>query len=222
MKISALVRSSSQTNGAVTLASQRIGRDTMTPRSARASAARSAWARSRRSPAMTKVVSTMTRPKPIVCAVSGCRPSKLQPLGDRLAEARARKGARENGDQGDPALRRSTGTGRDRRRGRARIARPLLPALAIAFSRASRDETIASSLIDSTPFSAISARIRTTSSQGMGRRWSLIGGGQANLAPSRRFTSRPPVFDVEPRLLSLCCQLPASLGDLTACVAFAP
>ena len=46
---------------------------------------------------------------------------------------------------------------------------PLLPDLTIAFKRASRDETIASSLIDKTPLRAISARIRTRSSQGNGR-----------------------------------------------------
>ena len=52
---------------------------------------------------------------------------------------------------------------------------PLLPLRAMAFSRASRDETIASSLIARTPFNAIKARRRRTSSQGMGVKWSLMG-----------------------------------------------
>ena len=66
---------------------------------------------------------------------------------------------------------------------------PLLPPLAMAFSRASRDETIASSLIANTPLRAISARIRTTSSQGMGRRWSLMGGRRCLAVIRLRSTS---------------------------------
>src|SRR5438067_2360095 len=53
---------------------------------------------------------------------------------------------------------------------------PRLPLLASAFNRASREDTTASSLIDSTPFKPIRARMRRTSSQGMGAKWSLIGG----------------------------------------------
>ena len=53
---------------------------------------------------------------------------------------------------------------------------PRFPALAIAFRRASRAETIASSLIDNTPFTATSARMRRTSIQGIGSKWSLMGG----------------------------------------------
>ena len=51
---------------------------------------------------------------------------------------------------------------------------PADPDLAIAFNRASRDETIASSLIANTPLSAISARIRTMSNQGMGAKGPLM------------------------------------------------
>ena len=54
---------------------------------------------------------------------------------------------------------------------------PRLPLLAIAFRRASREETIASSLIASTPFRRISAQRSRTSSQGMGVRLSLMGVG---------------------------------------------
>ena len=50
-----------------------------------------------------------------------------------------------------------------------------LPLLARPFIRASRDDTMASSLIASTPFRTISARMRRTSSQGMGASWSLMG-----------------------------------------------
>ena len=50
----------------------------------------------------------------------------------------------------------------------------MLPLLAIALSRASREETIANSLIASTPFRAISARSRRTSNQGIGVKWSLM------------------------------------------------
>jgi len=51
---------------------------------------------------------------------------------------------------------------------------PALPLLAIAFNRASRAETTASSPIASTPFTATSARIRIRSSHGIGRRVWLI------------------------------------------------
>ncbi len=52
---------------------------------------------------------------------------------------------------------------------------PLLPERAMAFSRASRDETIANSPIASTPFSVTRARSRRTSYQGKGAIWSLMG-----------------------------------------------
>ena len=51
-----------------------------------------------------------------------------------------------------------------------------LPALAIALRRASREETIASSLIARMPFTAISARMMKTSIQGNGSKWSLMRG----------------------------------------------
>ena len=51
---------------------------------------------------------------------------------------------------------------------------PADPDLAIARSRASRDETIASSLIAKTPFNPISATIRTMSNQGMGAKGPLM------------------------------------------------
>ena len=53
---------------------------------------------------------------------------------------------------------------------------PPLPLFAMALSRASRAETIASSLIARTPFSRIKAKIRRTSIQGKGDKWSLMGG----------------------------------------------
>ena len=55
---------------------------------------------------------------------------------------------------------------------------PPLPLLANAFSRASRAETIASSLIDSTPFRLTRARMSSTSSHGKGSRGSLIASGE--------------------------------------------
>src|SRR5438874_13456399 len=66
---------------------------------------------------------------------------------------------------------------------------PLLPPLAMAFRRASREETIASSLIARTPFKRINAARRRMSSQGMGVKLSLIGvGPECSLAPPA-FTS---------------------------------
>ena len=171
-KISALVRSSSHTNGAVAFDSHSIGRDTI---AAIGSGERSANCLGTSSPmtSETKVVMTMTMLKPTVCAVSGSSPSKLQPLRDRPAEAGARISAGEDADQRDADLHRrqeAAGVGGE-------VERDLRAAaadLAIAFSRASRDETIASSLIANTPLSAISARIRTRSNQGMGASGSLI------------------------------------------------
>jgi len=52
---------------------------------------------------------------------------------------------------------------------------PLLPLFAIALSRASREETIAISLIARTPLRQIRAKMMRTSIQGMGDKWSLMG-----------------------------------------------
>src|SRR5947207_1553309 len=76
---------------------------------------------------------------------------------------------------------------------------PTLPVLAIAFSRASREETIASSPIANAPLTTISARRRATSSQGMGAKWSLMVVRHCGCNPRRRrFTSRRLNTGAEP------------------------
>jgi hypothetical protein len=111
------------------------------------------------------VVIAITSAMPTVCAVSGRAPG--QALRHRLAQARARIGAGDDADQRDADLdgrEELAGVGGEQDRGR----RPLLPVRAIASSRAVRAETIASSDIEKTPFTAISTRMIATSIQGKG------------------------------------------------------
>jgi len=97
-----------------------------------------------------------------------------EPETDRFAEGRSGICAGENPDQSDAHLHRR----QEAARLGGEIERSLGPratAWTIARRRASRDETIASSLIDRTALRAIRARMRTRSRQGNGSRGSLIG-----------------------------------------------
>ena len=173
-KISALVRSSSQTNGAVTFDSQ-MHRPRHDRRDRLGRAQRELLGHQLADDQRAEGGDDDDEAEADASArFPASSPSKREPLADRPAEARARIGAGENADQRDPDLHRRQEAARVGGERRARICAPPLPDLAIAFSRASRDETIASSLIANTPLSAISARIRTMSNQGMGAKGPLM------------------------------------------------
>jgi len=167
------VRSSSHTNGAVAFDSHSIGRAMIT---AIGSGERSANCLGTSSPItrLTNVVTTMTSPKPSWTAVSCDTPSSSSrwPTGNPSREP-------EKAPAKIPiSVIPICTVDRNRPGSLASLSAhcaPPLPALASALSRASRADTIAISLIDSTPLSATRAMIRSRLNQGKGTRGALMG-----------------------------------------------
>ena len=185
LKISALDRSSSQTNGAVIFDSQRIGRD-ITDRDRLGRAQRDLLGHD-----LTDDQRDIGREHDDEAEADGvrglaARPSACKRSRHRLAQLRAGKSAGEDRDQGDAALHGRQEAARvggevERALGAAAAAlgHRLQPRLARRDDRqlAHRQNAVQA---------AINARMRRTSSQGMGDKWSLMGGdGECNLA-------RPP------------------------------
>jgi len=113
------------------------------------------------------VVSTITSPKPRVSADSGLTPSNWIRSAPGFPKLAPEKAPAKIAINVMPVCTVEMNRPGSAASSMAHLAPPL-PLLAMAFSRASRAETIANSLIESTPFSTTSARMRTTSNQGMG------------------------------------------------------
>ena len=114
-----------------------------------------------------KVVRKITTAKPIVCAVFGSMPSSCTLSAVGSPSVAPEKAPAKIAIKVIPLCTVERKRPGSAARSSAHCA-PLLPLRAIAFRRASREDTIASSLIARTPLRPISARRRRTSSQGMG------------------------------------------------------